>query len=370
MREGKISRTVWNRYIRKQLHREREEVLGTPSWTEDCSAISGERADTFMWTEASASGTGGQIGYYAAMKAAGDLAAHGARPAGVSVNFLLPPDIPEELTGELTAGIEEACANADMQISRVTGEVSRAVACPIVSVTAAGFMETKAASAVSPGVRNDALAVKGSAAAAQSVCHSAQMRENRIRPGQEILLCGYAGLEGTLRVLDEARKELSERFVPAFLRKAADLKQDIVPPGILLEACAEAGWNHISAIRQIGSGGIFGALWEMAEAADVGLDLDLRAISLKQETVEICEFFRINPYLLTSAGSFLIATDHAGRVIEVLEKAGARAGRLGVATAQKARVITSGEEIRYMDRPAADELLRWQDERITGGREN
>ncbi len=82
MREGKISRTVWNRYIRKQLHRERNEVLGTPSWTGSCSAIRGEASDAFMWTESSASGTGTRIGYYAAMKAAGDLAACGADSRG------------------------------------------------------------------------------------------------------------------------------------------------------------------------------------------------------------------------------------------------------------------------------------------------
>lgn len=369
MREGKISRTVWNRYIRKQLHTEREEVLGTPSWTGTCSAIRGEAAGAFMWADASASGTGARTGYYAALKAAGDLAARGVRPVGVSVNFLLPPDIPEELTGELTAGVEEACARADMQISRVTGEVSRVVACPIVSVTAAGFVEEKAAAAARPAARSGVSAVQDSADTAHRIASSAQNRAEGIRPGQEILLCGYAGLEGTLRILDEAEQELSGRFVPSFLRKTADLKQDIVTPGLLLEACMEAGWDHISAIRQIGSGGIFAALWEMAEESGIGMELDLRAISLKQETVEICEFFRLNPYQLTSAGSFLIATDSAERVIEVLEKAGARAGRLGVATAQKARVITSGEEIRYMDRPAADELLRWQDERMTGGQE-
>ena len=83
-------------------------------------------------------------------------------------------------------------------------------------------------------------------------------------------------------------------------------------------------------------------------------------IALRQETVEICEYFRLNPYQMTSSGSFLLAADHAEEVIAVLEGAGARAGRLGVARAQNARVITSGEEVRYLDRPAPDELMRWQ----------
>ena len=37
---------------------------------------------------------------------------------------------------------------------------------------------------------------------------------DRQREHQEIILCGYAGLEGTLRIVDAAREELETRFVP------------------------------------------------------------------------------------------------------------------------------------------------------------
>lgn len=67
------------------------------------------------------------------------------------------------------------------------------------------------------------------------------------------------------------------------------------------------------------------ALWEMAEEEKIGFEIAMGSISLKQETVEICEYYRLNPYQLTSAGSYLILTDEADQVIEVLEKAGARA---------------------------------------------
>ena len=116
----------------------------------------------------------------------------------------------------------------------------------------------------------------------------------------------------------------------------------------------------ITAVFQAGSGGILAALWEMAETLHTGFETDMSSISIRQETVEICEFYRLNPYQMASSGSFLIVTEDAGRVIEILEKAGARAVRLGVIKAQNARVITSGEEVRYLDRPAPDELELWQ----------
>ena len=184
-----------------------------------------------------------------------------------------------------------------------------------------------------------------------------------MHPGQEILLCGCTGLEGTLRILDEAEDELRSRFVPSFLAGAKAAGSELVLPQTLAGALAlrsPGGERLVTAAHQIGSGGILAALWDLAEAAQIGLEVDLSLMTLRQETVEICEFFQLNPYQMTSAGSFLLAADHAEEVIAVLEGAGARAGRLGVAKAQNARVITSGEEVRYLDRPAPDELMRWQ----------
>lgn len=53
---------------------------------------------------------------------------------------------------------------------------------------------------------------------------------------------------------------------------------------------------------RISEGGIFGALWEMADGAGIGLDVALKRIPIQQETVEICEFFGVNPYQMLSTG--------------------------------------------------------------------
>lgn len=155
--------------------------------------------------------------------------------------------------------------------------------------------------------------------------------------------------------------------MPAFLAEAEAMNRELVLPQALAKALElkrsdGEGTDRrcVTAVRQIGSGGILAALWDLAEHAQIGLESDLGLMTLRQETVEICEFFHLNPYQMTSAGSFLLAADHAEEVIAVLKEAGARAGRLGVARAQNARVITSGEEVRYLDRPAPDELMRWQ----------
>ena len=76
------------------------------------------------------------------------------------------------------------------------------------------------------------------------------------------------------------------------------------------------------------------ALWEMAEEEKIGFEIAMGSISLKQETVEICEYYRLNPYQLTSAGSYLILTDEADQVIEVLEGGGASRQAWGCQSAE------------------------------------
>ena len=58
---------------------------------------------------------------------------------------------------------------------------------------------------------------------------------------------------------------------------------------------ATAVKSGVSAMHDVTEGGIYGALWELAEASGIGLVIDLKAIPIRQETVEICEYYRLNP---------------------------------------------------------------------------
>ena len=113
-----------------------------------------------------------------------------------------------------------------------------------------------------------------------------------------------------------------------------------------------------SAMHDVTEGGIFGALWEMAAASGVGLTVDLKKIPLRQETIEICEVFDINPYMLISSGSLLIGTNHGYQLVQELERAGIHAAVIGYATEGNDRVVINGEERRYLEPPKTDELFR------------
>ena len=53
---------------------------------------------------------------------------------------------------------------------------------------------------------------------------------------RELLLCGYAGLEGSLRILEAAEEELSQRYINTFLMKAKKLRDKLITPEQLLES--------------------------------------------------------------------------------------------------------------------------------------
>lgn len=111
-------------------------------------------------------------------------------------------------------------------------------------------------------------------------------------------------------------------------------------------------------MHDVTEGGIFGALWEMAEASGVGLEVDLKKIPIRQETIEVCEVFDLNPYMLISSGSMLIGTSHGNRLVEELARAGIHSAVIGFATEGRDRIVRNGNEKRFLEPPKRDELFQ------------
>ena len=110
-------------------------------------------------------------------------------------------------------------------------------------------------------------------------------------------------------------------------------------------------------MHDLSQGGIYNGLWEMAESSRLGLTVDLRKIPVKQETIEICEIFDINPYRLLSTGSLLIACDDGLDMVRALKDAGIEAVVIGRFTDSNDRIIIKDDETTYLDSPKQEELL-------------
>ena len=79
---------------------------------------------------------------------------------------------------------------------------------------------------------------------------------------------------------------------------------------------------------------------------------------IRQETVEICEYFDVNPYGLISSGAMLMATEDGESLVKDLCEAGIPATVIGKAVAGNDRVIIREDERRFLEPPKTDELYK------------
>lgn len=325
MKIGKVSQTILKRSMLKPLKFTREEAILSPSVEEMCYGVTCKEEEEILCASTVLYGDEKDLGVFALARVLNDLATRGANMIGADVHIMLPPHAYESRLKAMMEHMETAGSAHGVQILSAKAEISPAINKAIVYVNGIGILK-----------------------------QGELVQSSMGKPGQDIVLLKWIGLEGTFRAMREKEADLKERFVHTFLNQIKQMESQIFS-----EKEIEIAKRHgAAAMHQITEGGILAALWEMAEASGVGLEVELKQMSIRQETVEVCEFCHLNPYQLTSAGSVLIFTERGEELVQKYEEAGIKASLLGRTTATAERVILGGEEKRFLDKPAADELLR------------
>ena len=325
MEIGKVPESVLKRSIFKQIHTKRPEVLVGAGVGEDCAAMELAPGEVFVFSTDPITGTEKSMGSLAVQITANDLASAGAEPVAMLLTVLLPPSADEPLIRTLMQEVDEACGKLNIQIMGGHTEITAVVNQPVLSVTGVGK------------VQKDKMVTTGGA-----------------HVGDDIIATKWIGIEGTSIVAREKEEELLNRFSRSFVEtvKSFDQYLSVVPEA------AVAVMHGVSAMHDVTEGGIYGALWEMAEASGIGLEVDLKSIPIRQETVELCEAFRLNPYLLISSGCMLMAAPDGHGLVRELEKAGIHAAVIGRFVEGKAKKILNGEDTAFLERPKTDELYK------------
>ncbi len=181
-----------------------------------------------------------------------------------------------------------------------------------------------------------------------------EKRDGSMTPGQDLIMAGYAGLDGTAGIARARREELERRFCAAFL------KQLVVPEELCPVAWAESHLGtDITAYEVLGEGGVLAALWNLSGVFNAGIEFDLRQIPIRQITVEVCELYGLNPYRLRSCGCFVAAADNGGRAVRAMEAAGIPAAVIGSVIPGTARKMShGGESAGFLERPQPDEYYK------------
>lgn len=170
----------------------------------------------------------------------------------------------------------------------------------------------------------------------------------------EIVQCGNIGISGMLQILNEKEKELKQTFAMTFLEQIRAHEKNLF--GMWEHELANMA--NIAAIYPMGEGGIFATFYEIAKETGAGLAIDMKKILVLQETIEVCERFRMNPYQMSSTGAFLLLCEQGDVLVDCLHNIGMEASVIGRTTKNADKIMYNGEDVRYVDRPASDEIYK------------
>ncbi len=269
--------------------------------------------------------------------AVNEVVCKGVLPDVLEVTVLLPPGSEESLLRAITDSLRASAAAAGLCVADFHGAVTTAVTRPVVTVSAAGHLPMVAL----PGTPPD-----------PSSC--APKRE---RTAADILAVGYIGLSGTAVLAAARRQELEQRFPLQLLERADRMGKELwVLP--YLTAMKNEGVCP-ARLTAVSEGGVYAALWRLAAKGDSrrkGLEVELPAIPVRQETIEIADDCGINPYQMSSDGLLLAVVEDGREAAERLTERGIRAAYIGTLQEGQDKILRNGEERQSLNRPKPDAL--------------
>ena len=325
MKIGKIAEPVLIRSVLKETGHRREEVLEGPAAGRDASLLENKEGTCTAVSAKSFTGLRKEAVRPALYTAVNDLAAAGADPVGILVNLLLTPDAEESSLKKIMRELEGFCKEQGLEILGGHTEVTQAVTKPVVTVTGIGKIEK-----------------------------DRRISSSFAKPGQDVVLTKWIGLYGTAFAAKAEEAKLLDRFAPSFVETAKSFEAY----SLVTKDAELAAKYGVSAMHDLEEGGVFGGLWELCSASGTGIDVDLKKIPIRQETVEVCEALGLNPYLLMSCGSLLLTAEDGFGLVRKLEQEGIHGAVIGKITDGNDKIIRNGSDTRYLDKPQADEIYK------------
>lgn len=161
--------------------------------------------------------------------------------------------------------------------------------------------------------------------------------------GFPVIMTGWAAEEGTALLAAEHEAELTERFHPDMISEAMRIRSKPFP-ALDIPVC----------VWPLSKGGILAGLWKLTEELDCGIRIDLKAVPVRQESIEICEYFGIDPYAFLSGGAYLAVTVREQIVLAALQAAGVKAAVIGRLAPDENCLLSCGGRIRFLSRPEED----------------
>ncbi|MBI4370989.1 MAG: AIR synthase [Elusimicrobia bacterium] len=344
---GKISSGIFDQVIYPRLGARRRDVLVGPRHGVDCGIVDlghGQvmaiTADPFFivpdygWERAA---------WFAFHILASDVATSGLAPAYLSVDLNLPLSIRREELETMWAVIHRECVKYGVSV--VTGHTAKYEGCHYPMVGGATMI------AVGPKDR--------------------YVTTQMARPGDKIIVTKGAAIEAAGLFAAAFPDLIEAKHGAAFAREARKLFwQMSVVDDARIAAGVGVREKGVTSMHDATECGVWGGLYEIAKASDVGMRIRKGDIIVSDVVDKICSQFDMDPYSSISEGTLLVTCrDHAaGKILGALRKADITATVAGDVVTPRlgVRVIDAGKE-RVLEHPKIDPFWaafgRWRGRR-------
>ncbi|MGI6643550.1 MAG: AIR synthase family protein [Bacillota bacterium] len=320
---GKLPLDTLKQVVFRRGGSKRPEVLVYPSIGEDTSVVD-VGSELLVISTDPITGAQENAGWLGVKVALNDIGASGAEPICIMVTLLLPEGTIHDDFSAIIDDIHRACVEENVAIAGGHSEVTPGLSKPIISVTAVGKTVGRKV-----------------------------LRASGARPGDDIVMTKWAGMEGTAILAKDFRGVLQERIDLELLDQAEKLMAwvSVTKDGRI------ALLNGATGSHDATEGGVLGAIYEVCEASGTGARVDVQAIPVLRCTQEISRIAGIDPLRLVASGCLVITAPDGPSLCEAYRQNGINAQVVGKITSGDRCLVVSGE-LFPLESPKSDELWR------------
>lgn len=334
---GKISPEIFNQLIYPHLGAESDKILVGPQHGVDVGIVEiGDKAvamttdpvfivPEYGWEKAA---------WFALHILVSDVVTSGLPPKFLSIDLNLPMAMTKEELEIIWKTIDRECKK--LGISVVCGHTARYENC--------NYPMVGGATVIAIGERDEYVTPKFA------------------KSGDKIIITKGPAIESIGIFAAMFPELIEEKFGPSFKQRAEQIfyKMSVVEDA--MTAVGVGVRDHgVSAMHDATECGVWGGLYELSQAANLGMRIEKERIVIEDCVVDLCQYFGIDPYASISEGTLIIACrqDKAEKVIEALSLRSIKSSIVGELTKPKyGMVLVEGGKEKKLEHPIVDPF--WQ----------
>jgi len=324
---GKIPIDILQNIVFKNLGANRKEVTLGPTAGSDGAILEIGNKSVIVSMDP-ITGAAERIGFEAVNINANDVATFGVQPAFLFSCIMLPEGTDSQIIETISTQMDLAAKELDIAIVGGHCETTSKLTSPIVVCCIIGLTK------------------KGK-----------YVTTTGTKAGDKLILTKSAGIEGTAILATDRAEQLSKTLNSKKLQTAKNFYNQI---SIVKDALTAYQTGGVHAMHDPTEGGILNGIHEMADAAKLGLKIFKDKIIVKPETLEICQYFQIDPLQLISSGALLIAAEpkKTSKIIKALKQQNIPATIIGEFNSNPDNRIfeSKKENTQILPRPTTDQL--------------